>query len=84
MNSRFGFKKRTIKLLDKNQASIHKSNVTVNRQKKILQFFRKSDEPEALHILELGIPRRKVTVPISPKSHLKERAQNREVELNKT
>jgi hypothetical protein len=67
---RFGFKKRTIKLLDKNRVGpgIHQKTLRVEENK--------SRDASAV--------KKKLTMPVSPRLHLKDRALNREADLNKT
>lgn len=67
---RFGFKKRTIKLLDKNRhgPGIHQKTLRLEESK----------------TRDASAVKRKLTVPVSPRLHLKDRALNRDADLNKT
>ena len=67
---RFGFKKRTIKLLDKNRhgPGIHQKTLRLEESKG----------------RDASAVKRKLTVPVSPRLHLKDRALNRDADLNKT
>jgi len=67
---RFGFKKRTIKLLDKHRfgPGIHQKTLRLEETK----------------TRDASAVKKKLTMPVSPRLLLKDRALNRDMDLNKT
>lgn len=78
--ARFGFKRRNMKLLGKQESRCMKVTQTqASEQKQISSYFKREDDTVGGKVSY----RKKLTIPISPKSHLKERVVVKE-DLNKT